>query len=154
MNSHLPANTFATTSQDTTALCLACGFCCNGLLHTYTKALASEVKLLQRLGLSLEPIPGTAVFAFDQPCPQWQENRCVIYAQRPKSCRAYECLLYKKLAAGLISPAESLQRLQKAKNLLRQRDDPSQAAEYEHNAALLRSFLNRNFEPEHALHLE
>jgi Fe-S-cluster containining protein len=117
VKAHLPANALSTTPQDTTALCLACGFCCNGVLHTYTKVAAREVDALQRLGTQVYAIQGENVFAFDQPCPHWQENRCAIYVHRPKSCRTYECLLYKKLAAGLISLPDSLEQLQKAQAL-------------------------------------
>ena len=151
MKSHLPANALSTTPQDTTALCLACGFCCNGVLHTYTKVAASEVDALQRLGTQVYSIQGENVFAFAQPCPHWQENRCAIYVHRQKSCRSYECLLYKKLAAGLISPSDSLKQLQKAQALLAQRDAPASALEHDHYDALLRSFLQRQFEPEHTL---
>lgn len=150
MKSHLPANALSTTKQDTSALCLACGFCCNGVLHTYTKVAASEVENLKSLGTTVYGIQGETVFGFDQPCPHWQENRCAIYERRPKSCRTYECLLYKKLAAGLISPSDSLKQLQKAQVLRAQCDMPGSALEHDHYAALLRSFLQRQFEPEHA----
>jgi hypothetical protein len=151
LTSHLPANALPTTPQDTTALCLACGFCCNGILHTYTKVAAHEAEALQRLGTPVYALEGGSSFAFAQPCPHWQENRCAIYAQRPKSCRTYECLLFKKLAAGLISPSDSLKQLQKAQGLLAQCDAPVSAEEHDHYAALLRSFLQRQFEPEHTL---
>jgi hypothetical protein len=152
MKTPFPSILPATAAQDRITLCLACGFCCNGVLHTYTRVAANEVPALQRLGTPIYPIPdGTNhrdEFAFDQPCPHWQGNCCAIYAQRPKSCRGYECLLYKKLAAGLISPAGSLARLQKTQQLLAQLLQPATVSDQARLNARLRASLRRHFEPD------
>jgi hypothetical protein len=138
--------------MENNALCLACGFCCNGVLHTYTRVAASEVETLQRLETPLYPLQDGPEFAFTQHCPHWQENRCTIYVHRPMSCRTYECLLLKRLAAGLISTSASLARVQKTQKLIAQRDDPLSAFERDHLEARLRAGLHRHFEPEHILY--
>lgn len=145
MNLYTSLNSLSETDPST-ILCLACGFCCNGVLHTYTRLTASEVVSLQLPGTSIYAIPNTPYFAFDQPCSFWQANHCTIYSQRPESCRLYECLLYKKLAAGLTGPVESLARLKKAQNLLAQSNTPNPTPN--RLAARLRSCLERHFEPD------
>ena len=146
MNTPFAPDSPSAAPQELTDLCLACGLCCNGVLHAYTIVAASEVETLQSLGTPVYSL-GAGEFAFAQPCPHWQENRCTIYADRPKSCRTYECLLFKKLAAGLISASESAARLQKAHKLIAQSQEPSAAYE---KTAHLRSYLRRYFEPEPA----
>lgn len=134
-------------TPDGAALCLACGLCCDGTLHTFTKVLPGEVEAMQRLGLKVYSAANGP--AFDQPCPCLQAGSCTIYAHRPLSCRSYECKLFKKYAAGMVTLEEALGRVQKAKELIvaarLQPEDTRQAA-------ALRAYLQRHFEPAQALH--
>ncbi len=90
-----------------TALCLACGFCCNGTLHTNTVLLPEEVDAAAAAGLLVEivreaqPKRGAAQTrpAFRQPCAMFNAGRCSIYEDRPLVCRRYECALLKRLLA-------------------------------------------------------
>ena len=43
--------------------------------------------------------------AFQQPCAALEGCRCRIYADRPKYCREFECLLLKNLQAGRLEAA-------------------------------------------------
>lgn len=88
------------------ALCLACGFCCDGTLHTNTTLLPAEVTAAAALGLSIEQRAGRA--AFGQPCTMFRGGRCAIYARRPQTCRHYECALLKRLRAGEITLSRAL----------------------------------------------
>jgi hypothetical protein len=87
-------------------LCLACGFCCNGTLHTNTVLQIDEVDRAREVGLTVEIVG--AKLAFKQPCPMFQEDHCVIYAQRPHVCRRYECALLKRYLAGEITLERAL----------------------------------------------
>ncbi len=88
------------------ALCLACGFCCDGTLHTNTTLLPAEVATAAALGLSIEQRAGRPVFG--QPCAMLRGGRCAIYARRPQTCRHYECALLKRLRAGEITLPKAL----------------------------------------------
>lgn len=87
-------------------LCLTCGFCCDGTLHTHTVLRPDEVAAVQELRLVVETIREKP--AFRQPCPMFQEGCCAIYLQRPHVCRRYECALLKRCLAGEITLAHGL----------------------------------------------
>ncbi len=80
------------------ALCLACGFCCNGALHIHTALLPEEIAPAVALGLPVEDAGDRP--AFQQPCVKFQAGCCSIYEQRPQVCRRYACALLKRLRAG------------------------------------------------------
>jgi len=84
------------------ALCLACGLCCNGVLHPYVAVAPQERDLVQSLGLRVEPC-GQGL-GFRLPCSLLREGRCLIYAQaRPQVCGEYQCHLLERHRAGLIT---------------------------------------------------
>jgi hypothetical protein len=80
---------------------------------------------LQRLGVPVKTA-GPRAPSFSQPCAALEGCRCRIYADRPKYCRQFECLLLKRLAAGEVQPpaaervvARTLRQAEKVRRLLR-----------------------------------
>ncbi len=102
-------------TPDGMALCLACGFCCDGMLHTHTITQPDEGGRMAGLGVSLVDFRGKT--GFRQPCPLHQAGNCTAYAARPATCRAYECGLYKWFMAGALSWPEALAIVESARAL-------------------------------------
>jgi len=88
--------------RDGSPLCLACGFCCTGLLHAYTPLRADEVELVRAHGLSLDPSRPEPSLA--QPCALHRDGRCSIYETgRPRTCVRYSCALLTGFLVGTVS---------------------------------------------------
>jgi hypothetical protein len=126
-------------------LCLECGLCCNGVIFADVRLESGDdAGLLRSLGLpvisanaSLRPGVGEpnrkskiSRPRFQQPCAALDGCRCRIYADRPKYCREFECLLLKKVQAGLVETAAArrviratLRRAEEVKRLLRKLGD-------------------------------
>ncbi len=102
-------------TPDGMALCLACGFCCDGMLHTHTITQADEGDGLVRLGVRLVDFRGKT--GFRQPCVLHRAGSCMAYAARPVVCRAYECALLKHYLDGAVSWSEALAIVQNARDL-------------------------------------
>lgn len=102
-------------TPDGMALCLACGFCCDGMLHTHTITQADEMERMAGLGVILADFRGRT--GFSQPCPLHQAGCCTAYAARPAVCRAYECALFKRYMAGALTWPEALAIVQDARDL-------------------------------------
>ena len=92
--------------SDATALCLACGFCCDGTLHTHTVLLAEEVDAATDVGLVVDVVHDKP--AFQQPCAMFLDGSCSIYERRPRVCRRYECALLKRTIGGEITLEQAL----------------------------------------------
>ncbi len=98
------------------SLCLSCGLCCQGVLHTHALLKPAEIESARALGLTVETI--RSGLGFRLPCPLYQDQRCSIYtAARPHTCGAYQCALLKKYAAGALTYEQSAQRIQRAREL-------------------------------------
>lgn len=102
-------------TPDGMALCLACGFCCDGMLHTHTITQEAEGARVAGLGLNLVDFRGKT--GFRQPCPLHREGGCTAYAARPAACRAYECALLRRYMAGAVGWAEALAIVEGARDL-------------------------------------
>ena len=75
---------------------------------------------LRRLGLQVSTLrktenEGGSVLKFPQPCRAHDGCRCCIYAQRPRYCREFECVLLKNAAAGRTTQSEALKIIDRAK---------------------------------------
>jgi Fe-S-cluster containining protein len=102
--------------SETSSLCLACGFCCNGVLFTRVTVHPDEIERVRALGLVLETFrdgPG-----FRQPCSLYRESCCSVYPHHPIGCRAYHCKLLKKYLAGTVTHEQAAQTIQSARELL------------------------------------
>jgi uncharacterized protein len=107
----------ARIEPDGSALCLACGMCCNGVLHTHAQVEPDELDLVRALGLTVETFNDHLGFCL--PCPLYCEQRCSIYtATRPHTCGAYQCRLLKKYLAGEIAREQGAQIVQRTRELL------------------------------------
>ena len=78
--------------RDASALCLACGLCCNGAFHDLVLLEEDELDGAERHHL---PVAANVPFhAFRLPCPRLDDvahTCCTIYAERPRACAAYTC---------------------------------------------------------------
>ena len=92
--------------SDATALCLACGFCCDGTLHTHTVLLTAEVDAATDVGLVVDVVHNKP--AFRQPCTMFRDGSCSIYERRPHVCRRYECALLKRTMGGEITLEQAM----------------------------------------------
>ena len=114
---------------DSNSLCLECGLCCNGVIFANGQLQPEDDgEHLRSLGLKFEPNRKSQIVSrkFVQPCAALDGCRCKIYSERPKYCRAFECLLLKSVKAGRTDTATALrvirtarQRVEKVKRLLR-----------------------------------
>jgi Fe-S-cluster containining protein len=101
---------------DGSQLCLACGLCCQGLLHDWARIETQEIAAAQKLGMHTEMHPDGA--AFSLPCPCHRDGRCAVYEERPSPCREYRCKLLRGYQAGQVSWNEALHRVQRARQLM------------------------------------
>ncbi len=109
-------------------LCLACGLCCNGVIFADVKLQAGDdAGRLRSVGLPVS-LPQSAHRAprFTQPCAALDGCRCRVYADRPKYCREFECVLLKSVKAGRTESDAALrvirtarERAEKVQRLLR-----------------------------------
>lgn len=95
-------------------ICLGCGLCCDGTIF-------ADVKLQPQDNAGELAARGLVIFSsrqvsrsdagsaasgasrecsFIQPCAAFRAGRCEIYAQRPKHCQDFECLLLKCVKSG------------------------------------------------------
>ena len=89
----------------TTSLCLDCGLCCDGTMHS-TVALehGDDREVLLRTGFHLLLFEAEA--RFEQPCHAFHEQ-CTIYDDRPTLCRSYRCALLRQVDSGEVSDADA-----------------------------------------------
>ncbi len=120
--------------SSTSDLCLACGLCCNGVLFKDVELQPTDdADKLAALGLPLKsPRRGSSEPAkAPQPCAALcADNRCRIYADRPRRCQQFECSLFKSVADGgtdfdnaLKTIRTTQQRAEKVRRLLRDLGD-------------------------------
>lgn len=110
----LPAGTFSVwlgeigrgpgRPRDAAVPCGSCTACCTS--SQFVHIAADETRTLSRIPRALLfPAPGrpkgTMVLGYDERgrCPMLVDNRCSIYEDRPRTCRAYDCRVFP--AAGL-----------------------------------------------------
>jgi uncharacterized protein len=80
--------------SDLTILCSSCGLCCDGSLFGRADLTPDEVAPARRNRLLV--LDGAK--GFEQPCAalipvETGRRQCSIYAERPLSCRTFECRL-------------------------------------------------------------
>ena len=86
-------------------LCLSCGLCCRGALHTNVLLFPDEAGQARAAGLQPEHYPGH--LGFHLPCTQYIEQRCAVYAARPAACRRYRCALLHAVLEGELPLAQA-----------------------------------------------
>jgi uncharacterized protein len=86
----------------TQALCLSCGLCCDGTLFSaVTLKSTDDIAALTTKGLQISVEAGSR--ALKQPCPAFKNCTCIVYADRPSTCRAYRCVLLQRIEKNQIS---------------------------------------------------
>lgn len=101
---------------DGSRLCLACGLCCQGLLHDWAQIEEGETADAQRLGLRTRVEQDKAFFSL--PCPSHRDGRCTIYQERLSPCREYRCKLLRGYLAGDVTLRAGLRRVEQVKQLI------------------------------------
>ena len=98
------------------ALCLACGLCCVGVVHTHVPLGADEMELARELDLRVDAFEEGV--GFHLPCPCYRDGKCSAYYRRPRACVNYQCELLQRYLQGEVSLAESLSLVAQAKTML------------------------------------
>jgi len=105
-----------TDMQEGSELCLACGICCRGILHTHAVIEPDEIDQVQAFGLTAKKWGD--VLGFPLPCPLFAENFCPVYTNRLSPCREYRCALLKKYEKNDTSLDQALLIVHITKELL------------------------------------
>jgi uncharacterized protein len=96
-------------------ICLQCGFCCNGVIFADLQMNEGEdMEHLVALGLRLV---SRRTKKLRQPCAAFCDGRCRIYAERPDSCRRFDCALLRRVKEGQVTGEKALQMISKARQL-------------------------------------
>jgi hypothetical protein len=101
---------------DGSALCLACGLCCEGVLHTYAIVTPPDARRLRALGLKVESFDNHDGFRL--PCPLYQDHRCSVYPPHLHACQSYRCEVLSQYLAGHLTLAEATALVDGARALL------------------------------------
>jgi len=98
-------------------LCRGCGLCCDGSLFTHVGLEPGEVEQLHALGIPTQTRrSGTEVLP--QRCSALKGRDCQIYAARPSSCAAYQCVLAESLLEDQVTLEEAQAVVKKAQRLI------------------------------------
>ena len=88
-----------------TSLCLDCGLCCDGTMHSTVALQAGDDRgVLERSGFHLMVYEAEA--RFEQPCRAF-DAKCTIYDDRPSLCRSYRCTLLRQVDSGEVTDADA-----------------------------------------------
>ena len=103
--------------SDSNRLCLKCGLCCNGVIFADVELEPEDnVKDLEALGLAIHNQKSKIKNPkFFQPCSMLEGCRCRIYADRPKYCREFECVLLKSVRRGTLDESGALRLIRRAR---------------------------------------
>ena len=117
------------TDEERSSLCLACGLCCQGVLHDLVPLDEDELTLAGKLHLPVVESPLRV--AFRLPCPRLDERRCTVYLERPRTCASYACELLRSFGAGEIDAPTALARVtatrEQSAEVARRAGDPTRA---------------------------
>lgn len=102
--------------EDGSRLCLACGLCCQGILHDFVALDTEGERAARRLGLEVDYEEKQP--AFRLPCPYHQCGSCTVYLDRPRTCSTYHCKLLRRYVAGEIPFESCLQRIEQVRSLV------------------------------------
>jgi Fe-S-cluster containining protein len=98
----------------TSALCRACGMCCDGSLFGRARLDPDEIAGAKKNRLQIVAGGGS----FDQPCTALVAGACTIYEERPRACRGFVCRLNERLAREGGDVAPYIERVRRARELL------------------------------------
>ena len=90
------------TSDQSSALCLSCGLCCDGTLFRRVPVGAGDNLIrLEEVGLRVYSEEDGSFFS--QPCARLSDKKCGVYLDRPAVCRGFACKLLGSFEAGAVS---------------------------------------------------
>jgi Fe-S-cluster containining protein len=117
------------TEAERSALCVACGLCCEGRLHDQVPLDDDELERAGRLSLPIVESP--LRLAFRLPCPRLEERRCTVYAERPRTCASYACGVLTAYGVGELDEATALERIERYRaqsaEVARAADEPARS---------------------------
>jgi uncharacterized protein len=95
-------------------LCQGCGFCCDGTLFTHVALEQAEARRLEGspTQVAFRPRGGGAGAALVQHCGALEGCRCAVYAERPRGCRLFTCLLGRALLEGEVGLEEAQRQVE------------------------------------------
>lgn len=80
-------------------LCRGCGLCCDGTLFTWVVLQpGDDVAALANSNIAVTDQDGAGRFL--QPCAAHAGGDCGIYANRPATCRGFQCKTLQRFSAG------------------------------------------------------
>lgn len=82
--------------------------CCDGTLFTFVEVAEDELSAVQQIFTLHAGAKGPV---FHQPCTYNREHTCMVYNDRPQTCRAYRCKTLLALDAGEIALPEAARRV-------------------------------------------
>lgn len=100
------------------ALCNACGYCCDGTL--FAQVSVGEHDAVQPLlAAGIRITIKDAERCFRQPCAAHGGHSCAVYADRPATCRQFQCKLLRELESGVVEWPQALERIREVAGLKR-----------------------------------
>ena len=106
------ADATAIDPEGLSALCVACGLCCDGSLFRFLPVEPGDAGAHRALGLPVVKQSGR--LAMPLPCAKLEARCCTVYAQRPPGCRAFVCHLGHRLERKEVGFAHALGVVQQA----------------------------------------
>ncbi len=94
-------------------LCTSCGMCCDGTLFRYVEVAEDERASAEQLFTLHEGEKGPI---FHQPCSYNRDYKCMVYDDRPRTCRAFRCKTLSAFQAGEITSSEASRRVAEAQH--------------------------------------
>jgi Fe-S-cluster containining protein len=105
-------------------ICIDCGYCCD---DSFTKVilLTRDTKTgLDSEGNELKHVKDLTFLGIDRktqnpclfmrlPCPKLKDKKCIIYEERPLTCRKFDCKLLKNYNAGNKTYEEAMEIIKK-----------------------------------------
>jgi hypothetical protein len=98
------------------ALCLACGLCCAGVVHTHAALDPDEIDLARELDLRVDKFEDG--LGFHLPCLQYRDGKRAAFHRRPRVCVRYQCELLRRCLEGQANWDESLAIVTQARAML------------------------------------
>jgi hypothetical protein len=96
-------------------LCPNCALCCDSTLFADVELRAGDdAAKLKKAGIEIFQKTKTKL-AFSQPCACFDGTLCIIYNERPKRCRLFDCGLLKRVEKSAMTPAAALKKISAAK---------------------------------------
>jgi hypothetical protein len=98
-------------------LCLSCGLCCSGVLHSHAVVKPEEITFARALGLTIRAFQNVPGFLL--PCHLHRERGCSVYGgRRPAICVGYECDLLRRYLVGALTLEQCAVVVQRVRELL------------------------------------